>query len=96
MHFTKKTITTHKIDPDVDETREYLLEDLAFSQAVRAFGYIGGVGASGYDQPRGNLTGDPYFTDGRRVLMRISRNPSGLDDVEMLDLRPYHTGVVGD
>ena len=35
VRFTKKTITTHKIDPDVDETREFLLENLAASQALR-------------------------------------------------------------
>jgi hypothetical protein len=28
-----KNITTHKIDPDVDEIRELLLEHLAYSQA---------------------------------------------------------------
>lgn len=96
VHFTKKTITTHKIDPDVDETREYLTEDLAFSQSLRAFAYLGGVGATDYDNPRGNLTGDPYFTDGNRVVMWISGNPSGLNDVQFMDLEPYLTGVVGD
>jgi hypothetical protein len=28
VRFTLKTIVTHKIDPDVDETRDYLLQDL--------------------------------------------------------------------
>jgi len=96
VHFTKKTITTHKIDPDVDETREFLLEELAFSQALKSFGYIGGVGSAPYEQPRGNLTGDPYFTDGRRVLMWVSAEPLALDEIEVLDLSPYHTGVIGD
>lgn len=96
VHFTKRTITTHKIDPDVDETREYLLEDMAFSQALRGFGYVGGVGAAPYDAPRGNLTGDPYFTDGRRVVMWLSGEPIGLDEIVVKDLTPYHTGVIGD
>ncbi|MEP5569420.1 MAG: LssY C-terminal domain-containing protein [Halioglobus sp.] len=89
VRFTRKTITTHKIDPNVDETREFLLEDLAYSQAVKAFGYMGGVGAADYDSPRGNLTGDPYFTDGRRLLLWLSGEPIGLDEVEVLDLSPY-------
>lgn len=95
VHFTRKTITTHKIDPDVDETREFLLEDLAFTQGLKAFGYIGGVGGANYDQPRGNLTGDPYFTDGRRVLMWMTGEPVGLDEIEPLDLTPYQTGKIG-
>jgi len=96
VRFTRKTITTHKIDPDVDETREYLAEDLAFSQSLRAFGYIGGVGSANYDKPRGNLTGDPYFTDGRRIVMWISGDPSGLDEVQFVDLEPYRSSVIGD
>jgi len=95
VHLTWKTITTHKIDPDVDETREFLLEDLAFSQALKGVGYVGGVGAAPYDEPRGNLTGDPYFTDGKRVVMWIVGEPLGLDEIEVVDLSPYQTGVIG-
>ena len=75
VRFTKKTITTHKIDPDVDETREYLLEDLAYSQSLKAFGYVPGVGEAPFDEPRGNLTGDPYFTDGLRIVLFHSSEP---------------------
>jgi hypothetical protein len=86
VHFTSKTITTHKIDPDVDETREFLLEDLAYAQSLTRFGYVGGVGAASYDDPRGNLTGDPYFTDGRRLVMWIADQPTAIDEIEVLDL----------
>jgi hypothetical protein len=96
VRFTSRTITTHKIDPDVDETREYLLEDLAYAQAVRRFGYVGGVGEASYEQPRGNLTGDPYFTDGRRVVIWVSGEPVAIDEIEVADLSPYHTVAVGD
>lgn len=95
VRFTRKTITTHKIDPDVDETREFLVEDMAFTQGLRAFGYVGGVGAADYDRPRANLTGDPYFTDGLRALMWLSGEPVSLDAVQYTDLTPYRTGVVG-
>jgi hypothetical protein len=48
--------------------------------------YVWGVGAASYDEPRGNLTGDPYFTDGRRLLMWISDEPVGIDEIQALDL----------
>ena len=60
-----------------------------------AFGYVGGVGPAPYDEPRGNLTGDPYFTDGRRVVMWIADDARGLDEIEFVDLSPYATGVIG-
>jgi len=85
IRFTKKTITTHKIDPDVDETREYLIENLAYNQVLEKFAYIGGVGEAAIDAPRANLTGDPFFTDGRRAVMWISVESVALDDIRKLD-----------
>jgi hypothetical protein len=81
VHLTWRTITTHKIDPDVDETRDFLLEDLAYAQVVEKFGYVGGVGAASYQQPRANLTGDPYFTDGRRLVIWIAQRTRAIGDI---------------
>jgi len=83
VRFTKKTITTHKIDPDVDETREFLLENLVYTQALKKFAYVDGVGAAAMDQPRGNLTGDPYFTDGYRLVLWVTSQPVDLSDLEV-------------
>lgn len=85
VHFTTKTITTHKVDPDVDETREFLVENLAYSQALAKLGYVEGVGAAPIDTPRGNLTGDPYFTDGKRVVLWITSQPKDFGEIEDLD-----------
>jgi hypothetical protein len=49
VRLTRATITTHKIDSDVDETREFLLEDLAFAQSPAKFGYDRGVGEAPYN-----------------------------------------------
>jgi hypothetical protein len=40
---------------------------------VSRFGYVAGVGRATSDAPRRNLTGDPYFTDGQRALLVLSR-----------------------
>ncbi len=92
VRFTCRTITTHKIDPDVDETREFLLEDLAYAQALAKFAYVGGVGAASMDASRSNLTGDPYFTDGYRVVLWIASEPVAIDDIQVVDWRkpPLH------
>jgi hypothetical protein len=81
VRFTKKTITTHKIDPDVDETREFLVENLAYNQVLSKFAYVEGVGVAPIEEPRGNLTGDPYFTDGLRVVLWISSELTDLKNV---------------
>ncbi len=87
VRFSKRTLTTHEIDPDVDETREFLLENLAYAQGLAAFAYVGGVGEAPIDAPRSNLTGSPYFTDGHRVVLWVSLAPTSIADVEVVDWR---------
>ena len=77
--------TTHKIDPDVDEARVGLIQDLAYSQALARFAFVKGAGAAPRDSPRSNLTGDPYFTDGLRAVLFFGPRPRTLDEVEYLD-----------
>ncbi len=90
VRFTSKTITTHKIDPDVDETREYLLENLVYSQALEKFAYVGGVGEVSFDNPKGNLTGDPWFSDGYRLVLWVTSEPVAVDDLKFVEWRrPY-------
>lgn len=70
-------LTTHRIDPDVDESRDYVIEDLAAAGRVRAAGYVGGVGECPPTAPRRNLTGDPYFTDGKRAVIVLAATRAG-------------------
>jgi hypothetical protein len=78
VRFTTKAwnLTTHRIDSDVDESRDYVIEDLLVAGRVKAAGYVAGVGACTPDAPRRNLTGDPYYTDGKRavILLAPTRN----------------------
>src|ERR1700691_4460126 len=75
VRFTVRTwnLTTHQIDPDVDEARDYVLDDLLASRRVARLGFVRGVQPAVADEPRHNLTGDPYFTDGLRAFAVLSR-----------------------
>lgn len=74
VRFTAKTwnLTTHRIDPDVDEARDYVVEDLLQAERIEAAGYLDGVGACDAANARRNLTGDVYFTDGKRAVILLS------------------------
>lgn len=69
------TLTTHVIDPVVDESREYLFQSLLHHDAVERFAFVRGVGEASEDHPRLNLTDDPYFTDGMRLVVWLSLTP---------------------
>lgn len=84
VKFNPRTITTHAIDPDVDDTREALVSDLAYSQALVAWGYVGGSQVSTLDDTYYNLTPDPYYSDGLRVVMFFGPKPTKLNEIELL------------
>jgi hypothetical protein len=75
VRFTTRAwnLTTHRIDPNVDESRDYVIEDLLLTGKVAAAGYVGGVGGCTRAAPHHNLTGDPYFTDGKRAVILLSQ-----------------------
>ncbi len=79
------TFTTHEIDPDVDEARDYLIQDLLESQKVAKIGFVDGVGKTNPDNPRYNLTDSPYWTDGLRTVFVLTEKPTGLDELEFFD-----------
>jgi hypothetical protein len=80
-------LTTHKIGPDVDFDRAYLLQDLLLSGFVERYGYVDGVGAAPPSKPRANLTGDPYYTDGLRAVVFLSNQITPLEAIERLPWR---------
>jgi hypothetical protein len=86
VRFTSQTwnLTTHKIGPDVDFDRTYLLQDLLMSGFVERYGYVEGVGAAKASEPRSNLTGDPYYTDGLRAVVFLSNDAISLGNVDRL------------
>jgi hypothetical protein len=69
------TLTTHVIDPAVDLTREYLLHSLLAEGFVDSFGFVSGGRAATPEEPALNLTGDPYFSDGLRLVVVLSPDP---------------------
>ncbi len=94
------TLTTHIIDPEVDVTREYLLHSLLAEGFVERFGFVAGGPAASRDKPLENLTGDPYFSDGMRLVIMLSPDPVVYDNVRNLlweqSSAPLVEGQTGD
>ena len=77
-------LTTHKIDPDVDEALTALMEDMAYSQNLVKLAMVKGVGVAPKSEPRHNLTTDPYYTIGFRGVLFFDSQPTGLADIIFL------------
>jgi hypothetical protein len=87
IRYTTKSpyLVTHKIDPDVDEARNALSQDMLFSQGLVQLGYVKGVSLSTPAQPKKNLTNDTYFTDGLRAVLLFDRSQTPIRKVRFFD-----------
>jgi len=83
VYFTTKAwnLTTHAIDPAVDEARTYISEDFMNAQSIARLGLVQGVGAATSDKPHRNLMNAPWWTDGTRVVMEVSKRPMSYEEV---------------
>ncbi|MBL9131288.1 MAG: LssY C-terminal domain-containing protein [Verrucomicrobiaceae bacterium] len=86
IKITKKspTLTTHVIDPMVDEARQYVLESLLERLHISHFGFARAAEPAPKETPRRNLTGDPYFTDGLRLVVFLSEEAVETEKVRNL------------
>ena len=87
-------LTTHKIDPDVDEARTALQEDMVYSQSLNLLGFVDGVGAADKNSPRRNLTMDPYYTDGFRAVLIFDAHPTNITDIRFLPWTGRENGFI--
>lgn len=82
VYFTRRAwnLTTHAIDPNVDEARLSLREDLQIAQTIERWGNVEGVGAAMRDEPHRNLMNAPWWTDGLRLVVQLSDRPVPLEE----------------
>jgi hypothetical protein len=85
VKLSSKTITTHKIDPIMDEARFYVLLDIAATGHLGQAGYTKGVGHSSTKEPRYNYTNDQYFTDGLRLVLFLTEDEITYDKILWYD-----------
>jgi hypothetical protein len=85
LAFRWKGLVVHEVDPDVDEARNYLIQDMLRAQRLAKFGWVKGVGATSVTNPRHMADGTPFFTDGLRAVLVFDQKPRSLEEIEILD-----------
>jgi hypothetical protein len=103
VKFTLKTgfLTTHVIDSDVDNDRYYLIQNLVDAHALTKLGFVKGVGVSSPDNPRHNLGGDAYYTDGLRAVLVCTDLPTKFSAIQYFNWewpprgKPYADSLIG-
>ena len=72
-------------DPNVDDARLDLLQDLMYSQHVGAVGFVSGAGNVPAGQPRETFTGSTYHTDGLRAVLLLNSRNRSIGNIQIID-----------
>ncbi len=76
-------LSTHDIDPDIDEARNFFVQDMLSTQAVKKFGYIRGMKLFPEKEPLMNFMEQPIFTDGLRAVFIFDVDHTPITDIEL-------------
>jgi hypothetical protein len=72
---------TQRIEPDVDEARNDVVQDLMYSQALAKVGFVEGAGTVGAAESAQT----PYHTDGLRAVLVFEQDAVSLADIDFFD-----------
>ena len=71
-------------DPDVDDGRNFLLQNLWYSQSLSAVAYTQTGKVVPMENPQLDFNNNPFFSDGLRIVMWLSGEPVALQEVRNL------------
>jgi len=74
-----------RLDPDVDDARNYLLQRMWYSQALGRFAFVSGEKLDTASNLSAFFSGSRYFSDGYRLVLWLSAEPVSLLEVQNLD-----------
>ena len=83
--YIEKVFFGAHLDPDVDEARGFLLQNIWYSQGLQTFAWSDTGQQVPFDQPGTDFNGNPFFTDGFRSVLWLSGTSYSLLDTTLLD-----------
>jgi hypothetical protein len=76
---------TLPLDPFVDEARNDITQDLAYSQALMKIGFVKGAGDNQPNTMDASSESTHYMTDGLRVVLLFGDRPASLENIDFFN-----------
>lgn len=77
-----------QLHPNVDESRNLLIQDLMYSGGLARLGFVRGVGAVPRTPAENTDSDSRYHSDGLRAVLFFVTRPLAISDIEVLDWVP--------
>ena len=84
-HYYSRGPIFFQFDPDVDNARNFAMQNLLYGQSLERMGWISGKEVVPIESYWQRLVNRPYFTDGFRLVMWLSGDPVSMMDIQTLD-----------
>jgi len=84
-HFFRSAFTVTRFDPDVDNARNFTLQNHLYAQVLEKFAWLSGREVVTVESFWTNLLRPAYFSDGYRVVLWSSAEPYSILDATLLD-----------
>jgi hypothetical protein len=84
-HFFRSALAVTRFDPDVDNARNFTLQNHLYAQALEKFAWLSGREVVPVESFWTNLLRPAYFSDGYRVVLWSSAEPFSILDATLLD-----------
>ena len=82
--YIEKVFFGAHLDPDVDDARGFLMQNIWYSQGLQSFAWSKAGKSIPFDQPGTDFNGDQFFTDGFRAVLWLSGTPFSLLDTTQI------------
>ena len=76
---------TLPLDPFVDEARNDITQDLAYSQALMKIGFVKGAGDDQANTMDASSESTHYMTDGLQVVLLFGDRPASLESIDFFN-----------
>jgi hypothetical protein len=84
-HFFNSGSALNRFDPDVDNARNFALQNFMYGQALESLAWIAGKEVAPVGSFWTNLIKSPFFSDGYRIVLWLSGEPVSLLDATVID-----------
>ena len=84
-HFFRSALAAMRFDPDVDNARNFTLENHLYAQALEKFAWLSGTAVVPVESFWANLLRPAYFSDGYRVVLWSSAEPYSILEATLVD-----------